>query len=69
MNQYMEDMQRLWKNPLFSELPYGYTTYVPTYSSTAQDNGMEARRIVDVEVVNDDEDEPPTSLQITSEVR
>lgn len=65
----MEDMQRPLKNPLFGELSYGHMTYAPVFSSTAQDNGMEIRRIVDVEVINDDEDEPPTSLQITSEVR
>lgn len=69
MNRYMEDMQRPLKNPLFGELSYGHMTYAPVFSSTAQDNGMEIRRIVDVEVINDDEDEPPTSLQITSEVR
>ena len=71
--QYMEAAQQAGRNPLLGQFgrPIVTSTYAPTYAASSRDFvEQDIRRIVDVKVVDDDdEDEPPTSLQITSEVR
>ena len=73
MNRYMEAAQQAGRNPLLGQFdrPIVTSTYAPTYVASSRDFvEQDIRRIVDVKVVDDDdEDEPPTSLQITSEVR
>ena len=66
----MEAAQQAGRNPLLGQFgrPTVTSTYAPTCSYGLHNDALDIRRIVDVEVVNDD-DEPPTSLQITSEVR